>query len=150
MPSGLLMDCDEAVARWFFASFKSKNYSYDRAIGVVDDKGSLIGAILFQNWNGPNVELSYFGRNTLTLGIIRCIARYALATFDLARLTVITSKRNRQFMKALQRIGFKVEGAQRCYYGKRDSNRNTGVRFVAFREDIEKIAKITGTQSQCS
>lgn len=141
MTTGLLFDCDEHVARWLFNYLQCRHYTYDRAIGLLDKDGNLLGAVLFQNWNGPNIELSYYGKSTLTLGVTRCLARYILSEFDPARLTLITSKRNRQLMRALQRLGFRLEGTQRCYYGKRDCNRNTGVRFVAFRDTIERVAK---------
>ena len=151
MSTGLLLDCDEQVATWLFTSMGMPAYKYDRAIGLVDKAGKLIGGVLFQSWNGANVELSYFGKKTITLGIVRCLAQYILLNFDLARLTVVTSKRNRQFMKGLQKIGFKIEGMQRCFYGKRDCNRNVGVRFVAFRETIEKVAKFPAeVTQQCS
>lgn len=149
MPTGLLFDCDDVVAGWLFSYLQRPMFKFDKAIGLIDKNSNLVGAVLYQNWNGPNVEVSYYGKNTMTLGVLRCLARYTLATFDPARLTVITSKRNRSFMKALQKLGFRVEGAQRCYYGARDCNRNTGVRFVAFRDQVAKVAKIEETVQQC-
>lgn len=142
MSAGLLFECDDEVIKWFSTTtYCQKACVYDKAVGVLVD-GKLSGAVLFHNWNGPNVEISYYGEKTMTLGVIRCIARYVLVHFDVARLTAITSKRNRQFMRALQKLGFRLEGTQRCYYGKNDCNRNTGVRFVAFREAIERVAKV--------
>jgi RimJ/RimL family protein N-acetyltransferase len=149
MPTGLLTDCDETVAKWQANWFGTPVYSYDRALGLIDSNGKLIGAVLFAGFNGHDVEISYYGRNTMTVGVIRYIARFVLQTFNPARLTAITSKRNRQFMKALQRLGFRLEGVQRCYYGKKDCNRNTGVRFVAFRSDIEHVAKLPEETAQC-
>lgn len=140
MAIGLLIGSDEFVAQWLFVTNKQPSYSYDQALGLITPDGCLQGAVLFHNWNGSNVELSYYGYKTMTAGIVRCLAQYIANTFDPSRLTVTTSKRNRQFIKALQRLGFKLEGAQRCYYGKRDCNRNVGVRFVMFREGINKIA----------
>lgn len=150
MSAGLLFECDDHVAAWLFHQNKWPHYKYDRAIGIIDKDGKLIGAILFQHWNGNNVEISYYGKKTITLGIVRCLARFTLLTFDPSRLTVTTSKRNKHFIKALQKLGFRLEGMQRCYYGRRDCNRNTGVRFVAFRDDIEKVAKLrTEPMQQC-
>ena len=141
MSVGLLYDSDDFVAKWFFDSMKYPHYKYDRALGIISN-GQLVGAILFQHWNGNNVEVSYYGKNTMTLGGIRSIARFVLSEFDPARLTATVSKRNRTLMRSLQKIGFRVEGTSRCYYGKKDINRNVGVRFVAFREAIEAVAKI--------
>lgn len=140
MGLGLLVDADQVVADWIFESQVSGVFKYDKALGIVDPAGKLVGAIMFTNWNGPNVELSYYGKNLLTLGIVRVLARYVNHVFDPARLTVITSKKNRDFIKSLRRFGFRLEGAQRCFYGKKDCVRNTGIRFVLFREQIDHIA----------
>jgi RimJ/RimL family protein N-acetyltransferase len=144
MSSGLLFECDEDVIRGLYHLYGSHfkgPMKYDKAIGVLSN-GALAGAIVLHNWNGWNLELSYYGKRTLTAGIVRCLARFAICTFDLSRVTVVTSKRNRRLMRSLQRIGWRIEGIQRCYYGVNDTVRNTGVRFVMFREQIEKIAHL--------
>ena len=117
----------------------------DAAIGIVEPDGRLVGAGLYQNWNGSNLEGSYYGKKTLTPGIVRALIKGALA-FDPSRLTVVTSKKNRKLIRALQRIGFCLEGAQHRYYGKRDCPRNTGVRLVMFRETMDRIAGIRDDQ----
>lgn len=142
MAAGLLFECDEAVANWLFEKYKWPRYKYDRAVGIIDKDSQLVGAVLFQNWNGNDVHISYYGHRTMSLGIIRCLARFTLLTFNPSRLTAVTSKRNRQFIRALQKIGFGIEGTQRCYYGPEDNRRNTGVRFVMFRAKMERLAKL--------
>ncbi len=74
--------------------------------------------------------------------IMRCLARYTLLMFNASRITVNTSKKNKRFIRSLIRFGFKLEGTSRRFYGLEDNNRNTAVRFVAFREDIEQVARI--------
>lgn len=137
----MLFDHDQAVANWLFASYGQKRYSYDRCLGLLRD-GTLCGAVLFHNWNGANVEVSYYGKNTMTPGVIRCIGQYVLSTFDPSRLTAHVPKRSKHYIKGLQRLGFRVEGVQRCYYGKRDCLRNTAIRLVMFRPEIETVARI--------
>jgi RimJ/RimL family protein N-acetyltransferase len=141
MSTGLLYGSDDFVAKWFFDSMGYPHYKFDRALGIVSS-GNLVGAILFQHWNGNNVEVSYYGKNTMTVGTIRSVARFVLTEFDPARLTATVSKRNRTLIRALQKLGFRLEGTSRCYYGKKDTNRNVGVRFVAFRDAIEAVAKL--------
>lgn len=141
MPSGLMIGDDLAVAAWTFQTFKLYPTMINRAFGLVRD-GKLVGSILLQNFNGVNVELSYYGPMTLSLGIVRSIAKVVLTEFNAARVTVVTSKKNKRLMKSIQRMGFKLEGTQRCYFGARDCARSTGVRFVLFRERIEKIAGV--------
>jgi len=140
--TGLLFSTDEAVAAWLFQGYGQKPMKYDRALGLLGKSGEMMGAVLFHHYNGSNVEMSYYGKNTATLGLFRCLMRFVLLEFDASRLTVMTSKRNRRYIKGFQKLGFKFEGVQRCYYGKRDCVRNTGVRLVMFRDGIEKIAKL--------
>lgn len=143
MTLGLLFNHDDLVAKTLYAERQwSDAFKYDRAVGVVNAEGKLCGSFLFHFYNGFNVELTYYGESALSPGVIRTLARFILFTFDPARLTVTTSKRNRRWMQSLQRFGFKVEGAQRCYYGRRDCNRNTAVRFVMFRPRLEQLAKL--------
>lgn len=142
MAIGLLFDSDQAVANWHFAVYGEKRYSYDRCLGILRD-GVLCGCVLFHNWNGANVEVSYYGKGTMTPGVIKCIAQFIISTFNPSRLTAHVPKRSKHYIKGLQRLGFRVEGASRCYYGRRDCVRNTAIRLVAFREAIELVAGIT-------
>ena len=141
MSTGLLFDADDRVAAWLFNGYGQKPMKYDRALGLM--KGDkLAGAVLFHHYNGSNVEMSYYGPNTATLGVFRCLMRFVILEFNASRLTVMTPKRLRRNVKGFQKLGFKLEGVSRCYYGGRDCARNTGVRFVMFRDGLEKIAKL--------
>lgn len=142
MSRGLLFHCDDQLAAQFFTQAKSQPFKYENCLGIVDKDQGVIGYVFFHYWNGSNIELSYYGERTLTPGIIRTIARFIICTFDASRLTVATSKRRKRFMRSLQRFGFKLEGTQRCYYGKRDCSRNTAVRFVMFRDRIDQLARL--------
>lgn len=139
---GLLIGEDELVSSWAFAQFKIFCAPVNKAIGIMDSNGKIVGAALFQNFNGVNVELSYYGPKTLTLGIVRSLARYSVCAFNAGRLTVVTSKKNTPFIRGLLKIGFKLEGAQRCYYGHEDTNRNTGVRLVMFRQRLNTLGQL--------
>lgn len=138
---GLLLDCDRQVADYLFTKHVRPRMQYDAAFGIITD-GVLTGGILLQSWNGFNVELSYYGYGTVTAGILRCLARLLVLKFDPARVTVTVSRKSRRVMKALPKLGFHLEGVQRRFYGNEDINRNTGVRFVMYREKIGEIAKI--------
>jgi len=139
MSTGLLIGHDEAIWQWLSSKDNQVFERFYRCLGIIKND-VLSGAILFNGWHGANVELSYYGEKTMTLGIVRSICTYAITEFDVARLTCVTSKRNKRLMKSLQKLGFRLEGMQRCYYGKKDCNRNTGVRFVLFREGVERLA----------
>lgn len=148
MSLGLLIGKDEEVHQWVNHAFGLFPMAMDRVIGIVDKEGNLRGAILFRNFNGVNVELSYYGPNTLSAGIARSIARIILLDFKASRATVVTSKKKKALLSALIKIGFRIEGTQRCYYGETDCRKNTAVRLVMFREDIQKIAGLTPLSSR--
>lgn len=141
MSAGLLIGFDDEVAAYLFQHHVKPVMKYDRALGIIVE-GKLVGGILFQGFNGSNVELSYYGEGTMTPGIIRCIARFLISTFDSARVTVTVSKRKKGFIKALRKLGFLLEGTSRQFYGSQDSLRNTGVRLVMFRDRINVLAKL--------
>lgn len=150
MSTGLLYGCDEQIANFVFSTYCRFAMKFDRALGLVDSQGTVVGGVLFQHWNGPNIELSYYGKRTLTPGIIRCIAQFAVKEFNPARCTVNTSKRNKRLIRALLKLGFKVEGVARCYYGVDDCAKNTAVRMVMFRERINQISGVKQNAASAS
>lgn len=137
---GILVDQDNQVAQWAFSTYRLGPIQYERAFGIVDESGNLHSAALFHYSNGVNAHLSYYGSWTMTGGIIKALARIALHDLHLVRLTMVVPKKRTRLRKALNRLGFAVEGVQRRYYGDRDCAAHTGVRLVAFREMLEKLA----------
>lgn len=138
--NGLLLGEDLLVAQWANQKFNLFPIPFFRAVGVFDsDKKELVGAAIFQNYTGMNIDLSYYGESTLTLGIVKSLARIALS-FGVGRGTLITPKKNRRLIKSLLKLGFRLEGTQRRFYGHVDNARNTGVRLVIFKEGLEQLA----------
>lgn len=140
---GLILGADQQVAAWAFQTHGICPTAWQRAIGILDHDGHIVGSVLFENYNGANIDLSYYGKSTMTLGIVRALARIAITQFDPSRVTICIHKQDKSLARALMRssLGFRLEGAQRCYYGKADTNANTALRFVMFRDQIERIAK---------
>ncbi len=140
MTKGILLDAQDVVAAWAFNSHNRVPTLVDRAVGIVED-GQLVGAALFSNYNTVNADLSYYGKSTISLGIVRALARIALYELRLSRCTVIVPKRPAHLLRKLGKglFGFHYEGVQRRYYGPTDSGRHTGCRFVVFKEDMERL-----------
>lgn len=139
----LLFGLDGQLASALFTYKGWPPMSFDRCVGILDEEQKLIGVALFQNWNTCNVDFSYYGDGTLTLGLVRGLARYALEQFDCSRATTLVSKKRRRHLKTVLKFGFRYEGTQRCHYGKVDCMRNTAVRLVMFRDQLEKLAKVS-------
>jgi hypothetical protein len=140
MAYGLVIDDNARVAAWVYATYNLFPIPVNRALGIVEKDGVLVGGVLLQNYNGANIELSYYGPWTLSAGIIRTLAHILISEFNVARVTVITSKKKKRLLRSLQRFGWCLEGAQRCFYGSEDCTRNTGIRFVMFRDQLNRIA----------
>lgn len=134
LPHGLLFGHDGPVAAWTFNEFHITAMPIDAAIGIVRNN-RLIGAAIFQNFSGFNVELSYYGPQTFSAGIAKALARYTIERFNVDRLTMRTNRKNISIVKMFHRFGFKYEGRQNRYYGPFGD----AVVFVMFREDIERI-----------
>lgn len=147
MRRGLLFGADQIVADWAFVQFGYKPSKFDRAVGVIDcDTRQLVGAALYQAYNGNDVQFSYYGCATLSVGIVRAMARIAVADLDVSRATIVTSRRNKSLIRFLGRTGFRLEGAMRCFYGRVDAPRNTGLRFVIFRPELARLAGLSAAE----
>lgn len=140
MPNGLVIGDDERVSAWAFQTYRLVPSKYDHAVGIIDPvRGTLVGAILLQCWNGNDIQVSYYGEGSMSAQIIRAIARMVCA-IGAQRLTTVTHKRNRKLQQFWSAIGFRLEGTMKRFYGPLDIARHTGVRFVMFREQLEHLA----------
>jgi len=137
---GLLLGSDDAVAAWTWRTYQLFPMHVNRAIGIIDTDGTLVGSVLFQSWNKYNVDISYYGQDTMTPGIVHCLARIAYMDLSVHRVTAMTSKKNRKLIGFLTRLGFRIEGVQRRFYGPEDIGKNIAIRLVLFREDLERLA----------
>lgn len=135
-----LTGCDDMVSQWAWRTFGFRPMPIDRAVGLVD-AGQIIGAVIWQNFNGHNVDVSYYGPGTVTPGVARAVARFTLREFDPARVTVMTAKANKRIARFFTRIGAKFEGVMRDYYGRDGSGQSSAVRFVLTRDAVERIAQ---------
>lgn len=141
MSVGLLAGNDAAVAAWAFWSYGLHPSTYDRAFGIIDDDGAVVGAALFQAFNGHDVQFSYYGQETLTLGLVRTFARITLSVVGASRMTVMTAQANTGLIRGLRKFGFEEEGTQRRFYGENDSPYHTAARFALHRAGLERLAR---------
>lgn len=148
--NGVLFGHDEAVAGWVFHTYKIRPMQVNMAVGLLSPGGELRGGVLFQNYNGCNVDFSYYGTNTVTLGIVRTMARIGLHKYDPSRVTILTSKKNKALRAFFPKLGCHLEGVARCFYGREDNVRNTAMRFVLFREQLESLAQEPRKAAICS
>lgn len=131
----LMVGQDDTIAAWAFDTFKFYPCHYVMAIGIVEDR-RLIGAAMFHAHNGPDVEVSYYGPNTLTLDVVKGLARIAVDYLGVSRITARTSKSNKAMTRGIKKIGFEYEGIRHCGYGDQDA--------VMYGLYGEKLARLSG------
>lgn len=112
---------DIEVASWAFSTFNFHPTHFCMAIGIAEPEKGLVAACLFHAHNGPDVELSYYGPGTLTLPIVKGIAKIAVEYLGVSRITARTSRANKTMTRGIKKIGFEYEGIRRCGYGNQDA-----------------------------
>jgi len=125
---------DELIAAWAYHAFGIACTGINLAVGVMD-KNKIVGACFFQAHNGPDIELSYYGPNTLTLDIVKGLAKIAVDHFGVSRISIRTTKDNKIMNKSVRKLGFVFEGIRHNAYGDRDA-----VMYGLFGRNLAKLA----------
>ena len=130
-----LLNRDVEVAAWAFKNFGFHPVSYCMAVGILDSNGLLVAACLFHAHNGPDVELSYYGPGTLTLGVVKGLAKIATECLGVSRITARTSKKNKTMTRGIRKVGFQFEGVRKCGYGDQDA-----IMYGLYGQNLAKLA----------
>lgn len=123
----------------FFGHWAKENFGVnpgkaEMVVGIVDgDK--IVGSIMWHAWRVHDIEISYFGPCTMTLGIARQCARDAIDHFGVSRVTACTPKSNKTMTRKVGKIGFQYEGIIHARYGNED-----GVLYGLYGENLARLA----------
>lgn len=91
-----------------------------RAFGFASDAGEPLAAVVFNDYNGSNIELT-FAAERITRAVLRWIANYAFVDAGCRRVTVRAKRRNKPSLRLIMRTGFKFEGVAKRYYSDDDA-----------------------------
>src|SRR3990167_1276757 len=124
----LLFGDDERVAKWAarnlgLCRMGAFNAGFVRpfvAVGVTRDK-ELIGAAIFNNYDGSDVSLTVVGRGVMFRGVFRALAFYAFDQLMCERVSATVRVENVRMLNIAERLGFKREGLIRKKYGDADA-----------------------------
>jgi len=125
---------DQLIIDWTYHNFGVLCTKVDIALDVIEND-QIVGACFFQAHNGPDVELSYFGPNTLSLDLVKQIAKIAVDHLGVSRITIRTAKSNKSLTKNAHKLGFVYEGIRHHAYGNEDA-----VMFGLFGENLARLA----------
>lgn len=113
----LVLGDDATVASWTEARLGIRLIPPFVAFGIVDDEGVLCGSIVFNGYNGSNIEASVFGTACAQRRFLRAVMHYVFVQLKCLRLTCRTKRSNKTVSRQLTRLGFKYEGTLKNYFG---------------------------------
>jgi hypothetical protein len=87
------------------------------SIGVLDDLLVLRGGMVFNDYTGPNIEITIYGPGQITRQSLKVAFGYVFEELKCIRLTARTRRDNRLMCKLLPRLGFDYEATMKQYFG---------------------------------
>ena len=126
---------DQTVWQWANAFFESPLKQPDWAIGIVNDKGVLQGAVLGHESNSHTVEISICGERWITPRLVRTFFEGAFQRYW--RIEVRTTKDNKAVKRNAPKWGFKFEGTAKDFFGEA----HDALRFAMLRSHCRRIRK---------
>lgn len=80
-------------------------------IGLTVTQGEEIrGALIFNNFDRHNIDMTVFANGNWSIGDVRNIARYVFERLDCKRISAVTLATNEQAISRLKALGFEREG----------------------------------------
>lgn len=141
----LVFGYDNAVAEWVGKNLGVTIYPPFTAIGGTHDGLTLCSGVVFNCYNGSNIDITMYGPHGLTRGAISIVYQYVFDQLKVNRLTALTRRSNKRMRQILPRLGFRYEGISARYFGPHRAD--DAVRFVLFERDarqrIEKYGQHT-------
>ena len=137
----LVVDRPAEVAAWASIQLGAPIGGECKAIGVLNGSGAIVGAIIFTNWNGSNMDATVVGRKCFTRNTIRFAADYVFNQLRYNRVTFRTKRSNKPVCRLLAKhIGSEgFEGTARAWYGPDRSDD-----AIIYRLDRQTAAKWCG------
>lgn len=117
----ILRTASDEVAKWAGYQLGTEFVPPFIAWGILDRKGKLIGAVIFNDHADRNVEITTCGIRVYWRGVFREVFRYAFDDLNCERTTVRTRSDNEIVKTFIRKIGFTQEGVLRKWYGDADA-----------------------------
>lgn len=118
----LITDQPEIIARFVATGLQRTFWPPYTALGWVQENGDnwrLVGGVVFNDYNGHNIEASVHWDGPLTRRPIVEGLRYVFLQCKCGRLTARTERGNVRMRKILPRLGFVIEAELKRFYGPR-------------------------------
>jgi hypothetical protein len=114
--SRLLIDAKTEVLAWashrLGATFREPCF----AVGILNSKGRLAGAVIVNDYDARNIEMTMVGPGAFRLHAVRAIFAYAFDELKCRRISVTVPEKNIGTIRLAQKCGWVIEGRKRDYY----------------------------------
>ena len=111
----------QGIVDWLKDRLNAQVEGLYTTIGVLDENGALLGGGMLHNWTRYDMELTYYGQDTMSRRVFQKIAE-AGEEANCHRMTIRVPRGHRKTLVSLPRLGFKYEGTQRRFYGPRKAD----------------------------
>jgi len=127
---------NEAIGSWCATKLGTAVYPPYFAVGIAKDENEpLRGALVFNQFNGHQIEMTGYGPKVFSPSVVKAAAKYVFDQLGCARLSATTRRGNVKARKLLGRH-FKFEGCSPRYFGNEDA-----LRFYMLAEDCPWLEK---------
>ncbi len=133
----LVFGHDDLVAAWVSEKIGARISPPYAAIGATKDGNTLCGGVVFNRWNGHNIDITLASEGCLTRGNIRGVYNYIFEQVKAGRVSAVTRRSNKRMQRMLPRFGFEFEGVSKRYYGP--TKADDGFWFVLFPEKARRF-----------
>lgn len=124
----------DRVAQWVSEHVGAKMERPYVGLGISGDDGqTLCGGIIFNNWNGFNIDVTLALTEPLTRPIIQGVWYYVFEQSKATRVTARTMRSNKKTRELLPRLGFKFEAVSPRWYGP--DRKHDAFQFALFPEN---------------
>lgn len=114
---------NDAIVKWVMGKLGEPAVKPYRGIGLEDDRRRLVAGVVFNGYNGANVDITVYGPGYIGRRELRAVFGYAFGALKATRITARTKRKNVLHSKGiLERIGFVREGKATAYYGQGRAN----------------------------
>lgn len=111
------------------------------ALASIDDNGIIGGIVIFNNYDGANIDITAVGKGAWSPRVVRDICRYVFNQLGCARITAKVRKNDRKTRKLLNKHSY-FETGLRDWFGVG----RHGVQYRMTRDECRFLGKKNGIE----
>lgn len=119
--SRLIRNASDEVKAWAGIKLRTDFREPAWAFGILNSKGRLCGAVIWNDYEAKNIEMTCIGRGAFQKDVCRELAHYVFNELGLERCSLTVRADNLPVLEMALKFGWKAEGRKRRYYGDVDA-----------------------------